>query len=74
MIYTVKGFSGINEAEPLFFWNSLVVPKCSVCDSHSVMFDSLQPQHYSLPGSSVHGFLQARILEWVAISFSTKMQ
>ena len=25
---------------------------------------------YSLPGSSVHGFLQARILEWAAISFS----
>ena len=25
---------------------------------------------YSLPGSSVHGILQARILEWVAISFS----
>ena len=25
---------------------------------------------YSLPGSSVHGLLQARILEWVAISFS----
>ena len=24
----------------------------------------------SLPGSSVHGLLQARILEWVAISFS----
>ena len=24
----------------------------------------------SLPGLSVHGFLQARILEWVAISFS----
>ena len=24
----------------------------------------------SLPGSSVHGILQARILEWVAISFS----
>ena len=23
-----------------------------------------------LPGSSVHGILQARILEWVAISFS----
>ena len=27
--------------------------------------------HYSLPGSSVHGILQARILEWVAISFSS---
>jgi len=25
---------------------------------------------YSLPGSSVHGTSQARILEWVAISFS----
>ena len=25
---------------------------------------------YSLPGSSVHGILQARILEWVAIPFS----
>ena len=25
---------------------------------------------YSLPGSSVHGLLQARILEWFAISFS----
>ena len=27
---------------------------------------------YSLPGSSVHGILQARILEWVAISFSRR--
>ena len=27
----------------------------------------------SLPGSSVHGILQARILEWVAISFSSKV-
>ena len=25
---------------------------------------------YSPPSSSVHGILQARILEWVAISFS----
>ena len=28
------------------------------------------PMHCSLPGSSVHGILQARVLEWVAISFS----
>ena len=28
------------------------------------------PMNCSLPGSSVHGILQARILEWVAISFS----
>ena len=28
------------------------------------------PRDYSPPGSSVHGIFQARILEWVAISFS----
>ena len=27
------------------------------------------PMYCSLPGSSVHGILQARILEWVTISF-----
>ena len=26
----------------------------------------------SLPGSSIHGIFQARILEWVAISFSRR--
>ena len=28
------------------------------------------PMGYSPPGSSIHGILQARILEWVAIAFS----
>ena len=28
------------------------------------------PMDYSLPGFSVHGIFQARILKWVAISFS----
>ena len=28
------------------------------------------PMDWSLPGSSVHGILQATILEWVAILFS----
>ena len=28
------------------------------------------PMDHSLPGFSVHGILQARTLEWVAISFS----
>ena len=28
------------------------------------------PMDCSLPGSSVHGIFQARILEWVAIPFS----
>ena len=29
---------------------------------------------YSLPGSSIHEIFQARILEWVAISFSSTFQ
>ena len=29
------------------------------------------PVDYSLPGFSVHGIFQARVLDWVAISFST---
>ena len=35
-----------------------------------VMSDSCDPMDRSLPGSSVHGLLQARMLEWAAISFS----
>ena len=38
--------------------------------SRSVVSDSLQPIDCSPQGTSVHGILQARILEWVAISFS----
>ena len=39
--------------------------------SCSVMSNSLLgPMDCSLPGSSIHGILQERILEWVAISFS----
>ena len=41
--------------------------------NHSVVFDSLLPMNCSLPGSSVHGIFQARILEWVAIPFSRNL-
>ena len=39
--------------------------------SHSVMHNSCDLMDCSLPGSSVHRILEARILEWVAISFSS---
>ena len=39
--------------------------------SHSVMSDTFKDHmDCSLPGSSVHGNSQARILQWVSISFS----
>ena len=41
-------------------------PIVCVCSSAQ----SCNPMDYSPPGSSVHGILQARILEWVGISFS----
>ena len=28
------------------------------------------PMDYSLPGSSIHGIFQARVVEWVAVAFS----
>ena len=41
---------------------------CAQSLSHGQLF--CDPMDYSLPGSSVHGILQERILEWVAISSS----
>ena len=41
--------------------------KVLVAHSCSTLLD---PMDYSLPGNPIHGVLQARILEWVAISFS----
>ena len=43
---------------------------CCESSSCSVMSDSWQPHDCSLPGSSVHGILQARVPEWLAIPFS----
>ena len=39
------------------------------CESE-VVLTLCDPMDRSLPGSSVHGILQATVLEWVAISFS----
>ena len=41
--------------------------KVIVAHSYVTLCDLMD---YSLPGSAVHGIFQARILEWVAISFS----
>ena len=59
-IDTLKGESCIKL--DMYAWvNAKSLQSCPVlCD----------PMDCSPPGSSVHGFLQARILEWLAISFS----
>ena len=56
---------GIEPWSPTFQADALTsdIPACKVVS------DSATPWT-SLPGSSVHGISQARILEWVAIAFS----
>ena len=48
--------------------------QCMKVNSESEVAQScptlLDPMDYSLPGSSVHGIFQARVLEWGAIAFS----
>ena len=50
----------------------VIAQQCAYGDglSRQVVSDSCDPTDCSLPGFSVHGVFQARILEWIAISFS----
>ena len=48
----------------------LCVCVCVCMHMHLVMSIFCIPMDYSLPGASVCGIFQAKILEWVAISFS----
>ena len=50
-------------------YRTLANQGCS-CGCSVATFDSCDPMDYRPPGSSVHGIFQARILEWVSISFS----
>ena len=77
-LYNIDG-SGVFEGEEESKTHDMrqVFPSCcqGLCSikwkwSHSVMSDSSDPMDCSLPGSSIHGIFQARVLEWVAIAFS----
>ena len=51
--------------------NVTYIHVCGAAPGHSVPANFLPPYGlYSLPGSSVHGILQARVLEWVSMSSS----
>ena len=67
-------------SRPATYWASLVAQRLHISyvkwRSESVTCSAqscptlCDPMAYGPPGSSVHGVLQARILEWVAIPFS----
>ena len=75
-IYTYMYGSVYTQKHTSFgFWSIKTWTKHNVlCESESEVTQSCptlcDPVDCSLPGSSVHGILQARMLEWVAISFS----
>ena len=55
-------------------WSPFCLPAshcCCCCWVTSVVSDSVWPHRRQPPGSPVPGILQARTLEWVAISFSS---
>ena len=50
------------------FWNLLKWKSVCVCTQLCLTFGDIM--HCSPPGSPVHGIFQAKILDWVAISYS----
>ena len=52
-----------------FQQKGILLPNIKVLVAQSCLTFS-DPLEYSLPGSSIHGILHSRILEWIAISFS----
>ena len=49
---------------------NIIQPACLHAKLLQLYLTLCNPMDYNPPGSSVHGISQARILEWVAISFS----
>ena len=54
----------------IYFTHTLTNSVC-VCVRAQLCLILYDPMDCSLPGTSVHGIFQARILEWFAISYST---
>ena len=50
----------------------ITVRECTMCMHAQSRPTLCDPMDYTPPGSSVHGIFQARILEWIAISFSRR--
>ena len=71
MIHIDKGFSAVNEAEvDVFLVFSCFFNEPTAAKLLQLCLTLCNPIGGSPPGSPVSGILQARTLEWVAISFS----
>ena len=73
VIHTVKGFGIVKQAEIDIFWNSLafsITAAAAAAKSLQSWPTLCDPIDGSPPASPIPGILQARTLEWVAITFS----
>ena len=69
-----------HDATICHFWHNMSGVSCTAIQHHQLCACMLShfcgvwlfcdPMNHNLPGSFAHGFLQARILEWVTISSS----
>ena len=66
--FTTNSCLILNEVEVVPFSSHFPHLCCSATQSCLTLSD---PMDCSLPGSSIHGIFQARVLEWAAISFSS---
>ena len=57
---------------PIFLLTDPKIIDCTYAELLQSCLTLCDPMDYSPPGSSVHGILQSRILEWVAIPFSRR--
>ena len=63
---------GWGEISPYQSEQCIILSLCMLCEVTQSCLTLCDPMDYSVPGSSVHGTFQARVLEWVAISFSSR--
>ena len=75
LVWTLNSWHWRTETHPYTrikanLWLKKLTEGKDVSESEVKSLSLCEPMDYSLPGSSVHGVFQARILEWVAISFS----
>ena len=64
---TNKHVLQLHELQPIWLLCPPLSPETEVAQLCLTLCDTMD---CSLPGSSIHGIFQARVLEWVAISFS----
>ena len=68
--FFMKEYGDLHSTQMMHFWSGFSLLWCVLCSATQSCPTLCDPMDFNPPGSSVHGILQAKILRWVAISFS----